>query len=150
MTDCFHDNRQNDTTCCVYAAGTFTTQYIVAVLSKESAAHPAPFTRQLPFTCAPQEGSLVPGASQKVWQLFSAMASVQLIVACMQLGGVQLLGPTRGDPCRPCTLSQMAGVHTIQTIIIHHNQHNQQVPACIPNDWICVCGLSCSMFTAVI
>ena len=144
MTDCFHDNMQNDTTCCVYAAGTFTTQYKVAVLSKESAAHPAPFTRQLPFTCAPQEGSLVPGASQKVWQLFSAMASVQLIVACMQLGGAQLLGSTRGDPSRPC----LKLCHNWQVLML--SKRPQQLPACIPNDCICVCRLSCSMFTAVI
>ena len=47
-------------------AGTFTSSYKVVLVPVDSSPHPAPFTKQAPFTCAPQEGTLAPGASQKV------------------------------------------------------------------------------------
>ncbi|DBA92223.1 hypothetical protein WJX77_001787 [Trebouxia sp. C0004] len=71
--------------------GTFTSSYRVVVVPADSSAHPAPFTKQAPFTCAPQEGTLAPGASQKIIVSFLPevafpyyAAKVQLTVPGMQ------------------------------------------------------------------
>ena len=48
------------------SAGTFMSSYRVAIRPSSDPAHPAPCAGQPPFTCSPQEGSLAPGASQKV------------------------------------------------------------------------------------
>ncbi|DBA95272.1 TPA: Cilia- and flagella-associated protein 74 [Trebouxia sp. C0006] len=79
--------------------GTFTSSYKVVLVPVDSSPHPAPFTKQAPFTCAPQEGTLAPGASQKIAVSFLPevafpyyAAKVQLMVPGMQEVGWTMQG----------------------------------------------------------
>ncbi|KAA6423269.1 MAG: flagellar associated [Trebouxia sp. A1-2] len=65
--------------------GTFTSSYRAVVLPVDSSAHPAPFTKQASFTCAPQEGTLAPGASQKITVNFVPEVAFPYYAAKFQL-----------------------------------------------------------------